>query len=164
MPPPVKFFYIFTNVIQQDPRGSMYFWVSGVCVSFERPLGCSGTPALYFYILISLFCLLFALTSACNTKEKCHSINSEDLHYGALPRFPSILWSARELVPLLTFIISLRTVPIETFLSEAVPTCCLELHISLRLVCLCSILFGCLTMTTSVLVSLDYCQNFIFSR
>lgn len=141
----------------------MYSWVSGVPVSFERPPGCSRTPALYFYQLSSLFCLLFALTSAaCNTKVKCHSINSEDLHYGVLPHCPSMLWSARELVPQLTFIISLRIVPIETFLSEAVPIYSLELHISLRLACLCSTLSGCLKVTTSVLVTLDYCQSSVF--
>lgn len=95
----------------------VFSWDSGVPVGFERLLRCSGTLELHFYLLSSLLCLLFALTlAACNTK-----VNSEDLHYGVLPRFPSVLWSARELVPLLTFIISLRTVPTETFLSEAVP-------------------------------------------
>lgn len=48
-------------------------------------------------------------------------IKCEDLHYGVLPCFPSMLWSARELVPLVMFVMSLGTVPIEAFLNEAVP-------------------------------------------
>lgn len=106
--------------------------VSGVPVSFEKPLGCSGAPALYFFLLSSSFCLPFAETSAaCNSEVKSQLVNSEDLHYGVLPHFPSMLWSARELAPLLTFIIS-RTVPVETFLSEVVPTYCLEHGVSFK--------------------------------
>lgn len=43
------------------------------------------------------------------TKVKCHSTNIKDLHYGILSCFPSMIWSPRKLVPLLTFVISLST-------------------------------------------------------
>lgn len=74
-----------------------------------------------------------------------------------------MLWSARELVPLLAFIISLRAVPTEPFLSEAVPIYCLELRISetcLPLLCIVWVLEGdskCIGYTY-------YCQSsLIFS-
>lgn len=119
---------IFLQFYKRNPVGSkpLCSEVSGVPVSFEKPLGCSGAPALCFFLLSSFFCLPFAETSAaCNSKVKSHLESSEDLHNGVPPHFPSTLWSARDLVPLPDFIIS-RTVPIETFLSEVVPMYCLE--------------------------------------
>lgn len=99
MPLTVEFFYVFKKVIQEDPSGFMHSWISGTSVSSAKSLGCSRTPTLYFDLLRSLFCLPFALTPpACNTKVKRHSISSEDLHYGFLTLFPSMFWSATELI------------------------------------------------------------------
>lgn len=63
-----------------------------------------------FCTLLVLFCF-FVTSAVCMTKVTCHTINSEDLHYGVFPCFPSVLWSARELVPFITFIISREDCP-----------------------------------------------------